>query len=317
MKNIEIRGRKIPIVAILIGLLVIGTATAALVTTFVQHDTEVDVTAPLYLDDDTFALDLVAGETYEFVAITVNSNASVPTLAEIVTEIDDGVGIGYHYTFDGKTLGDIDNDGYPELLVPALSDGEELMMKICTSPALEAKTYIIETHFTPAEGVGMLVLEDKDSSWAPNKTNDIGATLIFGTSEDEFSYYLTGTVKDVETEYTLIYYADKPDRFNNWGGDNPGALIGTETSDGDGSIDMSGSIDLGMNLPHENDANFNMDETDYREAPDFYCNGFGAKIWLVQSSSLNDYPNNPWTDWSPGEHLFETDLIQYTDADLI
>ena len=314
MKNIEFRGRKIPIVALIIGLLVIGTATAALVTTFVQHDTEVDVEAPLWLDDDSFALDLVAGETYEFVAITVNSNASVPTLTEIVTEISDGEGIGYHYTFDGKTLGDIDDDGYPELLVPANSDGEELWMKICTSPALEPKTYTIETHFTPAEDVGMLVLEDKDGDWN-EIDNDIGATLIFGTNQDEFVYYLVGEVPLNDTGYTLVYYADYPDRFNDWGGDSPGAVIGTETSEDDYSIEMKGSTDLGMSLPHPDDANFNMDETDYREAPDFYCNGFGAKLQLVATSDLTS-GDLPLIGWNPGNYLFETNLIQYTDTNV-
>jgi len=269
MKSMKILGRDVPIMAVILAVLIIGTASAALVTTFVQHNAEVDVEAPLYLEDDAVALDLVAGETYEFVAMSVRSNASVPTLAEIVTEIDDGDGIGYHYTFDGETLGDIDNDGYPELLIPAMSDGEDLLMKICTSPALEPKTYVIETHFTPAADVGMLVLEDKDDDWNEIE-NDIGATLIFGTNQDEFVYYLVGEVTQNDTDYSLVYYADYPDRFNDWGGDNPGALIATETSGDDYSIEMEGSIDLDMSLPHLDDANYNMDETDYREAPDLW-----------------------------------------------
>jgi len=313
MKSMKILGRDVPIMAVILAVLIIGTASAALVTTFVQHNAEVDVEAPLYLEDDAVALDLVAGETYEFVAMSVRSNASVPTLAEIVTEIDDGDGIGYHYTFDGETLGDIDNDGYPELLIPAMSDGEDLLMKICTSPALEPKTYVIETHFTPAADVGMLVLEDKDDDWNEIE-NDIGATLIFGTNQDEFVYYLVGEVTQNDTDYSLVYYADYPDRFNDWGGDNPGALIATETSGDDYSIEMEGSIDLDMSLPHLDDANYNMDETDYREAPDFYCNGFGAKLQLVLTDDLEG-ENLPLVSWNPGDYLFETNLIQYTDTD--
>ena len=314
MKSIKILNKRIPILAVLMAVIVLGIASAALVTTFVQHDTEVDVTAPLYLDNDMQTISLVAGETYDLVTMTVNSNASVPTIAELNTVIkEDGEGIGYHYTFDGKTLGDIDGDGLPDLLVPAMSEGETLKMMICTDPALIPTDYVIETQFTPAAGIGMLVLEDKDTNWDVIGDNTIGATLIFGTSQEEFVYYLVGEVPLNDTEYSLVYYADLPDRFNDWGGDNPGAVIGTGTSDVNGAIEMEGSINLGMDLPHPDDANFNMDETDYREAPDFYCNGDGAKLWLVVTSDLTS-GDLPMTGWNPGNYLFETDLIHYEDT---
>ena len=327
MKSIKILNKRIPILAVLMAVIVLGIASAALVTTFVQHDTEVDVTAPLYLDTDIEMVDLVAGETYEFVAMTVNSNASVPTMVELNTEIlEDGEGIGYHYTFDGKTLGDIDGDGLPDLLVPAMSGGETLLMKLCTSPALVPTDYVIETHFTPADGLGMLVLDDKDGDWN-EVDNDAIATLIFGTSQEEFVYYLVGEVPLNDTEYSLVYYADelydatdvlpegKSIGDDKWGGVNgeAGTVIATAFSADDHSIEMEGSINLGMDLPHPDDANFNMDETDYREAPDFYCNGDGAKLWLVVTSDLTS-GDLPMTGWNPGNYLFETDLIHYEDT---
>ena len=315
MKTISLFKRKVPILAIVMAVLVIGMASAALVTFFMQHNTTVNVTAPLYLNDNDEELDLVAGETYSSVVISVGNNASVPTLTEIVTGYDpDGDGINVHYTYNGETLCDVDNDGNPECVVPAGSDGEELEMHICTSSALAPDTYTITTNFTPAVHVGMLVLEDKDGDWAPMLENDITATLIFGTNEPEFTYCLTGVTKDPGTDYTLIYYADEPDRFVNWGGKNPGAYIANGTSSGTGSIEMSGSINLNMDLPHPDDANYDMTETDYREAPDFYCNGCGAKIWLVTSADAAGYPG--LSNWTPGNYLYDTELIQYTDSDL-
>ncbi|MCK5040180.1 MAG: YncE family protein [Candidatus Aenigmarchaeota archaeon] len=128
----------------------------------------------------------------------------------------------------------------------------------------------------------------------------------------EFEYELTANGLQTNTEYSLIYYADEPDRFNNWGGDNPGALIVEATSDSNGNLVVSGSVDLGMNLPSYPDANMDINEHDYCGAPDFYSHCTGAKIWLVPSS---DYSEPGLTAWNPNNYLFETDLIDYNFAE--
>ena len=162
-----------------------------------------------------------------------------------------------------------------------------------------------------------VLLDNKDASWQLTPGDSIGVEVLYNAVGDEFDWMVTGTGMP-STEYSLIYYADKPDRFNNWGGDNPGALIGTMTSDDTGIIDASGSIDLGMNLPCSPDAN--IDQYDYSGAPDNYTNAHGAKLWMVPSVCLSGYPGPD--AWSPHGYswsafcqpiiMFETDLITYT-----
>jgi len=109
--------------------------------------------------------------------------------------------------------------------------------------------------------------------------------------------------------YSLIYYADFADRMNEWGGNNPGALIATGIADGTGNLYMVGSVALGINLPCEPDANIST--YNYSGAPDYYPTAYGAKIWLVPSSCY-DAVNKKVISWSPTLFLFETDLIHYT-----
>ena len=96
-------------------------------------------------------------------------------------------------------------------------------------------------------------------------------------------YFVFGL--DANTGYSLIYYADP------YPGDNPGALIATGTTDGEGIISMSGSAELNMDLPHPDDAN------SVPPCP-------GAKIWLVPSSGY-DAANTKIIGWNPTKYLFE------------
>jgi len=144
------------------------------------------------------------------------------------------------------------------------------------------------------------------------EATDSGAvTLTYNSAGATFDYSVVGTVPSSNTQYALIYYADKPDRFVSWGGDNPGAVIGTGMSDGSGNINFAGSKELNINLPHPNDANFDTTETDYCYV-DEYENCYGAKLWLVPTSALTNEDSLPLVSWAPTEYLFETDLIRYT-----
>lgn len=160
-------------------------------------------------------------------------------------------------------------------------------------------------------GQKTLVLENKNSNWEVISDNTQG-TLTYNVAGSEFNYSFEATGLVDGSEYSLIYYADKDDRFVDWGGNNPGALIGTFTATG-GSIALaSGSINLGMDLPHANDWN-GTGAANYCASPDFYSVCRGAKIWLVPSS---DYTAPGLTAWNPETYLFETDLIIYNDTDL-
>ncbi|MCD6468006.1 MAG: hypothetical protein J7L32_01660, partial [Thermoplasmata archaeon] len=155
-----------------------------------------------------------------------------------------------------------------------------------------------------------LTLENKDSDWKPITNDTTKATVTYNIAGPEFCYKVVGTGLTPDTDYSLIYYADKPDRFVNWGGNNLGALIGSGVTDDNGNLMMNGKVDLHMNLPCEPDWNINPDP-DYRET-DGYEHCCGAKLWLVPSS---DYTEPQMTAWNPSNYLFETDLISYTDTD--
>jgi len=156
-----------------------------------------------------------------------------------------------------------------------------------------------------------LVLENKDPSDWSIIVDEMYGKLFYSAAGDEFEYIFCGCGLDADTDYSLIYYADTEDRYVDWGGDNPGALITEMTTDGCGSVFKAGSIDLGWDLPHPDDANGYY--YDYTQAPDYYDNGTGAKIWLVPSTDYNGV--DKVTTWSPDDFLFETDLIWYEDTD--
>ena len=179
---------------------------------------------------------------------------------------------------------------------------------------LSAHTCPLPVYVTDA----MLTLENKDSEWQIIE-DDISGELYYSTEGDVFCYEFRGYVPE-NIEYSLIYYADKLDRFlpGNWGGDNPGALIGTGTASG-GTLTMSGSVELNMDLPHPSDANsyyYNYsDPGDPHYTGDGYATAYGAKIWLVPSVYY-DATAKKVTSWQPTSFLFETDLISYDDTDV-
>lgn len=111
-----------------------------------------------------------------------------------------------------------------------------------------------------------------------------------------FDFVFNGHGLTPNTEYSLIYYADP------WPGNHPGALIASGTTNSEGDIHLMGSIELNMELPHPDDANY----------PDF------AKIWLVLSSNYNAATNS--VGWNPTEWLFEYSGypggITYDDTDI-
>jgi hypothetical protein len=136
----------------------------------------------------------------------------------------------------------------------------------------------------------VLRLENKDpDTWAP--IIEDGSTygiLTYDCKAQKFNYSFEGYgLQDVE--YDLIYYADP------WPGNNPGALIGSGTAS-DGRLSLSGSVELGTDLPNPADWNH----------PD------GAKIWLVTAEDY-DETNKKMAAWNPKDYLFEMRLINYND----
>jgi len=121
---------------------------------------------------------------------------------------------------------------------------------------------------------------DEDAAWGKLKYNLEGP---------EFDFVFNGHGLELETEYSLIYYADP------WPGTG-GAEIASGSSNDEGDIHLGGSTDIGS-LPVDEDEND------------------GAKIWLVLSADY-DADAGEMTGWDPEEYLFEYDLITYTDTDV-
>lgn len=169
-----------------------------------------------------------------------------------------------------------------------------------------------------------LILENKNiSTWALLDSDGIKATLTYELESDDFNYEFEAVGEGLllETSYSLIYYADKQNRFVDGGGDNPGALIATFMTDVEGNIPfVKDSINLMMNLPHADDwngtsdANYcgNADGTPNADGDNYdLCRG--AKIWLIPTANYDGVKVSSWANM--GSFLYETDLITYDDTD--
>ena len=158
-------------------------------------------------------------------------------------------------------------------------------------------------------------LRRKDNNWGvidPNTT----AMLSYELAAEKFNYEFEANGLEAGNDYSLIYYADYSYREDNWGGDNPGALIAEFTADQKGNISETGSKNLKMNLPHADDWNSSQ-EANYCDS-DGYELCRGAKVWLVPSKYYDSDDNKLDTDnWNSyrSDILFETDLITYDDTD--
>jgi len=179
-----------------------------------------------------------------------------------------------------------------------------------------AEQYRNNPSFTcPTSLTKTLVLEDKTAGWDVIVNNTQG-TLTYNTAGDTFDYTFQAIGLTKTTQYSLIYYADKDPRFQSWGGNNPGAVIDTFTTNGSGNIPAtSGSTNLGMDLPASPDWNISPspDYCDSHNGFDDYNTCAGAKIWLVPSADLTGGVL-PLATWNPSTYLFETDLITYDDT---
>jgi len=145
----------------------------------------------------------------------------------------------------------------------------------------------------------------------------MNATLKYTIVGNEFGYELTATGLEPDIGYVLIYYADQPERYVDWGG-NPALNLGTTTSNGTGYLVLSNSLSISGGLPYSDDwntGNYLNSEDEYADyctntEGDGYEHCVGAKIWLVPSDT---YDGDDVTVWTPGRFLFETDLIMYSN----
>ena len=161
-------------------------------------------------------------------------------------------------------------------------------------------------------------LENKDPvTWAVESGDGIGAQFGYNDSGSDFNFGLIAEGLAINTPYSLIYYADTEDRFVDWGGvvaPGIGRVIASGTSTGTGALVLTGSPDLGIDLPSLPDANAYF--YDYTATPDEYADATGAKVWLIPTSVLTG-GIMPVATWTPDDTwLFETQLVNYDDTDV-
>lgn len=189
----------------------------------------------------------------------------------------------------------------------------------CSAKKLEGGSMSCEGadkyHYVMPEEVTLNLCSKETSTWTCN--NQMTATLTFDPVNPHFVGTLITSGLNPKTEYALIYYADKPGRFVDWGGDNPGKVIVTFQGSETNGVNFSINTNLGMNLPSEPDAN--IDEYCYAVSGtgeitgDNYNHCHGAKLWIVPTGDLT---GDKLTNWNPSSYLFETDLIVYFDCNI-
>lgn len=140
---------------------------------------------------------------------------------------------------------------------------------------------------------GKLTLENKSGApdWQLLLGDGIKGILTYDLTSPTFDYTFSATGLQDDADYCLIYYADP------WPGTNGKEIACGLTSGTD--LDLSGSVDLGMDIPVSGDNNY----------PE------GGKIWLVLDNDYDD-ANHKMTGWNPDKYLFETALITYDDTDI-
>lgn len=321
MKTINILGRKMPILAILTGLLIFGTASAA---TYFAFSGTINVTSPFGEHTDPgFNIDLKGGETVNTDSIELSNNADTPILVELETIVGAGTtfsGNDYTITYideDGIVLSDLDDDKMQELIL-APGTTTYISATITTEASLFPQTYNINVNANAPEDVDFVGLTSKNNDWEPtHEETGMHGYVIYEKSSDEFDFCIKTVGLNGLIDYDLIYYEDfAPDRFDMWGGAEnsmviatvyPGAYVGFYGDEvGDDVVFFNSATHIGHNLPHTNDANADASWHDYRGAPDFYKTSTGAKLWLVPSGE------NINPDWNPDTYLFDNGLVNYT-----
>jgi signal peptidase len=126
------------------------------------------------------------------------------------------------------------------------------------------------------------LLENKrvsDGSWAIIADDTYG-NLKYDPISPTFNYEFSGNGLIVSKEYCLIYYADPG--LGDGMTHATGFLIDEGTTDGAGKLALSGSKDIGTDLPNIDDKNYPT----------------GAKVWLIPCSNY-DTANHRVYPWAP------------------
>jgi len=278
MKKIFSLVKASPIVAVIVSLLMVGVASAAFLAVYTTMIGTGDVHQSVVFGNGDITKDYTIG--------------SSPAIA------------GNTYTKDYNLMNQSSSTAPVKFVTWQCIDGSG----DCNTPDGNDEDGVETSYWST------LVLENKTTTdWQPVVGDGIQGTLTYNLVSPTFEYEFEATGL-TPGDYSLIYYADRQDRFVNWGGDNPGALIASFTADSNGDIlATTGNKNLAMNLPHADDWN-GSSAANYcgNDEGDEYDLCRGAKVWLVPSG---DYAAGTVSWANSGSYLYETDLITYDDLD--
>lgn len=317
MKTFEIFGKKVPFIAVLMALLVIGTASAAVFMNYATLSGTVEVSNGISVTDSN-------GETFEangegvlnfsgpttFVINNANNEPTIVNLVTVITldegSINDLTGLTVDYSvIDGTGVVEATGIGTPVLVPPGGLTVEVVFDAANNAMPGEYEVvvgidYIAEEYesFTGENAMVDVILTHKDGEPHWNTTGDT-SDLSYVPMGNEFYYELNAIGLNAEETYSLIYYADPwPATY--------GTSIDEFATDESGSVVSSGHADLNMDLPNSLDDNY----------------GEGAKVWVVPTNHLTN-GDLPMSTWNYAQYLYEyseiledeyTDLVNYEDT---
>ena len=165
-KKIDILGRKIPVLAVVMALLIIGTASAALIVNYAVLTGTVEVTNPIGVAGDTDATTLSLSDDGAATFTVTNSDPDaidvevVTTLYLNVPDIDPGDMMQYKVTdFEGITMKIDDTpltstDGVYDVVTIAATGGT-----VETDPNTSETTFVAGTTIVPVTFVAVSGVE--------------------------------------------------------------------------------------------------------------------------------------------------------------
>ena len=323
MKQYKILGRKVSVLAIIMAVLLIGTASAAVFQHYATLSGTITVTNDISVTDDDGDL-IPIGDLGDLrftspATFTINNGGDEPVIVELATSlhldtllVTDETGLTVDYSvIEGTGVEGGNGIGVPILVPPGglTIDVEfdavdnaipgEYRVQVDVNP--DGSDYVTYTGDNEME---ILELSHKiEGGSEPWVAYGNISTLSFAQMGDNFYYELDATDLESTTDYTIIYYADQMNRFVNWGGVAPG-VIDSFTTDVDGNYVETGRVglDLNMDMPSASDENYP-----------------GAKIWIIPTSALSIGDTAlPMDEWNPERHLYELDeLTYYIDTNIV
>ena len=274
-QGIGISKRKLIGVFIVLGIFLIASVSAAYLTHFGTVTVTADVKQSIVISED-------GGQTW------LNYNNGVETYIPEMVHCTDYT---YKYWIWNRACVDV------------VVEIEDTWIEYPGNPdGYEKYNYI----FGDTQTIRLLqkVVDWGDSPWL-ELPQGAYADLTFSTCDARFDYTIDYSGLVGGTSYSLIYYANLPDYWE----EGPVTVLGTFTPASTDGTYSNWKSDA-QTMPFVDDENANRPISILGES---YVHDYGAKFWIVPTDALNGGSDVDWGMAS--DFLFETDLGLYINCD--